>query len=183
MLACSRRLVLWLGCLLGSACFGESPAIETGSSDDGGMCPEDLVAPGLAACPAACTGGCESDNVCTIACSGEAACADLVLACPAEYECKILCSGIDACDGATVNCPSDLPCALVCEGGSDACGDSTVNCGSGECSVQCGAIDSVCSGTTILCGSGACLASCAENSFPLLENCDESCACERCVAS
>jgi hypothetical protein len=167
-----------LASLASPACFAEAPTIQT-DTGDGGMCPDDLLPPGLPECPPACTGGCD-ENVCTMVCQGEAVCQDVVLTCPAEYECEILCSGVDACDGVRIDCPADLPCALICEGGMDACGDSTVNCNAGECSVQCSALDGVCSGARMKCGSGACLGDCSGNSFPVLENCDESCGCTPC---
>lgn len=177
--------IAWL-----AACFAETPTIEgndsgsadTGASSDesGGQCAADMIPTGLAACPAACTGGCDNDNVCQILCDGEASCAETTLVCPPEYECDIVCTGTDACDTVIVSCPPAFPCSLTCDG-EDACGDLTMTCGAGECAVTCGLNARSCTGTIVDCSTGPCLAECSGESRPVQEDCDEACNCGECA--
>ena len=131
-------------------------------------------------CPAVCTGGCSSENVCAVDCTGTKACEGRTVDCPAGYACQVVCGGIDSCDDVVFNCPAGYPCTVSCEG-KDACGDSSLNCnGTAPCAMECGTHNAACEGATVNCSNGPCEATCDGSEAPTMKNCEGSSSCIRC---
>lgn len=160
-----------------AACGGDGGSTAADAGVDAASACGPVDAPGTDECPAACTGGCDAEHVCTIECSGAATCSGDQIVCPPDYACLVRCVGLDACDSGRIECPLEYPCTVVCDG-VDGCGDQSVHCGQGPCSVECGTSRSACTGMNVHCGAGPCQAACAGTSGPYeLIGCVDSCSC------
>ena len=128
-------------------------------------------------CPAVCA-DCDND-ICTIDCSGEAACKAETIQCPEGMPCEVVCSGKDACQDTVLQCSPAHACELSCEG-EKGCDKLQMNCGLGTCNIACGGGGpDVCLETQVSCGSNSCAASCNGMPQPNLD-CGNSCDCQPC---
>jgi hypothetical protein len=139
-----------------------------------GLCCGDALDPPGGICPPECTGGCDADNLCTIAC-GNSDCDGATLTCPQGFDCRVSCAGGHACKGALALCPDSHECTVDCGSGNAACDALNVVCSTGPCRLNCP--DGTCDATTVLtCGTNACNAVTSGNSAPTVD-CGQSCDC------
>ena len=151
----------------------QSECAET-SCLDTDLCCGDALAPPGGTGPAACTGGCDATDVCTIIC-GNKQCDGETLTCPPGFDCLVSCAGNEACEGALVVCAEDRRCNVACSGTQPACDDLHVMCSSGPCQLTCA--DGACDSTTQLtCGANACAVDASGPSAPTVQ-CGDSCDC------
>jgi len=111
----------------------------------GKMCDQGFCVP--LACPSACNGGCNIDNMtCDIECNGVGQCGSAT--CPPGFKCSIDCGKMNSC--TSVDCTMAASCDITCSD-RNACG--SITCGSGPCDIRCT--------DTNACGAINCGGSCA----------------------